>query len=147
MTDSVSRATQLALKDLNPELISTYLQQAEVLEEWIKDLRALAHQMVESDVVVPGYKLVAKRAVRSWVSEDKTIVELVALGLQLDDLIEESIISPAVAEKLLKKQKKELPKELVNSISSGSTLVEESDPRPAMLQIGKQISAALSKLN
>jgi len=31
-------------------------------------------------------------------------------------------------------------------VSSGSTLVPESDPRPEVLQIGKQLAAALSKL-
>jgi hypothetical protein len=39
-----------------------------------------------------------------------------------------------------------LPDELVVTISSGSTLALESDPRPAVLQIGKQLTAALSKL-
>ena len=56
------------------------------------------------------------------------------------------VISPAQAEKMLKKIGEELPKELVVSISSGSTLALESDPRPAVLQIGKQLTAALSKL-
>ena len=57
-----------------------------------------------------------------------------------------NIISPAQAEKLLKKEKKELPKELVVSVSSGSTLAPESDPRPAVLLIGQQMTEALSKL-
>lgn len=147
MTDSVARSTQLALKDLKPDLIATYLQQADMLEDWIKDLRELAQQMLEADVRVPGYKLVAKRARREWISEDKTLVKLANLGIELDELIEENVISPAKAEKVLKKHKLVLPEELVTAISSGSTLVPESDPRPAMLQIGKQLTAALSKLN
>ena len=48
--------------------------------------------------------------------------------------------------KVLKKHNIELPDELATSISSGSTLVPESDPRPEVLQIGKQLTAALSKL-
>jgi len=56
------------------------------------------------------------------------------------------LISPAQAEKLLKKSKQELPAELVVSVSSGSTLAPESDPRPAVLNIGKQLTDALSKL-
>jgi hypothetical protein len=57
-----------------------------------------------------------------------------------------TIKSPAQLEKVLKKAKIEFPADMVVSISSGSTLAPESDPRPAVLQIGKQLTAALSKL-
>jgi hypothetical protein len=49
-------------------------------------------------------------------------------------------------EKALKPFDKKLPEELVVAVSSGSTLVEESDPRPAVLQIGQQLSKALERL-
>jgi hypothetical protein len=49
-------------------------------------------------------------------------------------------------EKVLKKRKLALPDEHVVSVSSGDTLAPESDPRPAVLQIGQQLTAALSKL-
>jgi hypothetical protein len=49
-------------------------------------------------------------------------------------------------EKVLKKRKMALPDDLVVSVSSGTTLASEDDPRPAVLQIGAQLSAALSKL-
>ena len=148
MTDSVARSTQLALKDLKPDLIATYLDQADILEDWIKGLRDLAHQMLEADVRVPGYKLVAKRAVRQWAN----VIEagdflLEKAELNELDIYETKIISPPQAEKLLKKRKIELPQDLVVAVSSGSTLVPESDPRPAVLQIGKQLTAALNKLN
>lgn len=145
MTDSVARSTQLALKDLKPELISTYLQQAEVLEDWIKELRDLAHQMLESDVRVPGYKLVAKRAIRQWANEHEAAIALSTMGVSPHKPLE--VISPAQAEKELKKTKQALPQDLVVAVSSGSTLVPESDPRPEVLQIGKQLTAALNKLN
>lgn len=147
MTGAVDRATQLALKDLNPELISIYLKKADVLEQWIADLRSLAHQMVEADVRVPGFKLVAKRATRQWIDEQQAENALLDLTGNHAELFSTKLISPAQAEKLLKKEKKELPADLVVAISSGSTLVEDSDPRPAVLQIGKQLTAALSKLN
>ncbi len=147
MTGAVDRATQLALKDLNPEMIAIYLKKADVLEQWVADLRSLAHQMVESDVRVPGFKLVAKRAIRQWADEQQAENTLMDLTGNHAELFSTKLISPAQAEKLLKKEKKELPKELVVAISSGSTLVEDSDPRPAVLQIGRQLSNALSKLN
>jgi len=95
---------------------------------------------------VPGFKLVAKRAIRQWADENEANHWLDGKGLEPDQIYEKKIISPAGAEKLLKKNKIVLPQELVVAVSSGSTLVEESDPRPAVLQIGQQLTAALSKL-
>ena len=48
-----------------------------------------------------------------------------------------------VTEKLLKKHKLALPDNVVVSVSSGNTLAPESDPRPAALQIGERLRAAL----
>ncbi len=64
----------------------------------------------------------------------------------ISDAYDTKIKSPAQMEKVLKKHGKELPSDLVTTVSSGSTLAVESDPRPAVLQIGKQLTAALSKL-
>ena len=146
MTGAVQRATQLALKELNPVQIGKFLDQADVIEGWISDLRQLAHQMLEADVAVPGYKLVAKRATRQWVNEEEAVKKLLTEGLDSDSIHKSTVISPAQAEKLLKKVKKELPDGLVISVSSGSTLAQESDPRQPVLQIGRQLTAALSKL-
>ena len=145
MTDSVARSTQVALKDLKPDLIATYLQQADILEDWIKDLRELAHQMLEAEVAVPGFKLVAKRAIRQWANEHEAAIALSTKGISPHKPLE--VITPAQAEKLLGTSGKDTIKDLVVAVSSGSTLVPESDPRPAVLQIGKQLTAALNKLN
>ncbi len=147
MTDAVARSTQLALKKLNPQQIGIYLEQADILEGWIKELRELAQQMLEADVRVPGFKLVAKRAIRQWADEQQAENTLMDLTGNHVELLQTKLISPAQAEKLLKKEGKKLPEDLVVAISSGSTLAPESDPRPAVLQIGKQISAALNKLS
>ena len=56
------------------------------------------------------------------------------------------LLSPAQMEKVLKKSKLALPDELVVAVSSGTTLAPESDPRPAVINVGRQLMAALSKL-
>ena len=144
MNGEVERALKLQLADLPTEQIAMQLEQADRLEDYIKDLRALAFQMLENDRPVPGYKLVAKRATRQWASEEKAKQFL--LKSLVEPYKELEVISPAQAEKALKKIKIELPSDLVVSVSSGSTLAPDSDPRPAVLQIGKQLTAALSKL-
>ena len=145
MTGAVERALKLSLTALPQDQIGHYLAQADLLEQWITDLRALAFTMLENDTPVPGYKLVAKRAVRQWANEDAAVDMLKKAGVE--PYAPTNVLSPAQAEKALKKVKKELPGELVVSVSSGSTLAPMDDPRPAVLNIGKQLTAALSKLS
>jgi hypothetical protein len=144
MTGAVDRALQVQLKEIDVDMLGRYLKNADLLEDWIKDLRGLALQLLEKDLPVPGYKLVAKRGTRQWVDEGKAALALAELDIFPHKKPE--IISPAQAEKELKKRKMALPDDLVVSVSSGTTLASEDDPRPAVLQIGQQLSAALSKL-
>jgi hypothetical protein len=146
MTGAVDRALKLQLDSLEAPQISVYLKNADLLEDWIKDLRALALQMLESGAKLPEYKLVAKRAIRSWSDEEKAKVALFAYGLTESEVMETSVVSPAKAEKALKKRKLGLPEDLVVAISSGNTLASADDPRPEVMLLGKQLSAALSKI-
>jgi hypothetical protein len=146
MTGAVDRALKTSIDGLDAPTISAYLKNADMLEQWITDLRALALQMLDSGARLPDYKLVAKRAIRQWTDEDKAKVALFAYGLTESEVMETSIISPAKAEKVLKKRKQALPDDLVVAISSGNTLASADDPRPEVMILGKQLTAALSKL-
>jgi hypothetical protein len=145
MTGAVERALQEQLASLNADMIGGYLKNCDLLEQWITDLRALAHQMLEADKPVPGWKLVNKRATRQWANEDQA-ADVLAKVIPEAELYVTKLITPAVAEKVLKKLGDKLPDDLVIAVSSGSTLAREEDPRPAVVQIGKQLVAALSKI-
>ena len=145
MTGAVDRALQTQLQAIDTQMLGSYLANADMLEQWITDLRALAFAMLESGTPVPGYKLVAKRATRSWTDETKAKAELLK-SLPESEVVEVSVISPAKAEKALKKRKIGLPDDLVVAISSGNTLASADDPRPEVILLGKQLTAALSKL-
>ena len=143
MNGAIERTTRLKIKELSVEQVNLMLSQADILEDWIKDLRALAFQMVEKGgVKLPDHKLVAKRATRSWVGGAKEA--LLALGLTESELME--MASPAQVEKILKKKKLAMPEDITVAISSGSTLAHRSDPRPEVLQLGAQLKSAFSKL-
>jgi len=147
MTGAVDRALQVQLKEIDVDTLGKYLKNAELLEDWIKDLRGLALQLLEKSVPVPGYKLVQKQARRQWSNEASALETLHELGIPRSELLKpEELLSPAQMEKVLKKRKMALPDDLVVSVSSGTTLASEDDPRPSVLQIGQQISAALLKL-
>ena len=132
VTGAVDRALKTALVRLDADKVSEYLAQAELLESWIDSVRVLAYDMLENNVRVPGYKLVAKRGTRQWVN-DEAPVKL--LG---DKAYESKLISVAQAEKLV--GKKNFPSDVSVSVSSGSTLAAESDPRPAVVDLGKQLA-------
>lgn len=140
MNGAAERALVTKIADLDHTAINNYLKNADLLEGWITDLRALAFQMLESGSKLPDWKLVAKRGTRQWVKADEAKATLLALGLKESDVVETSLLSPAQAEKVCKKAKVAFPTEQVVSISSGSTLALVSDPRPEVLQLGKVLS-------
>jgi hypothetical protein len=146
MTGAVDRALQAQLKEIDVDMLGRYLKNADLLEDWIKDLRGLALQLLEKDLPVPGYKLVQKQARRQWKKQEDVVHWLDGKGLEASEIYNKELLSPAQMEKVLKKRKMALPDELVVAVSSGTTLASEDDPRPAVLQIGQQLSAALSKL-
>jgi hypothetical protein len=143
MTGEVDRLVHTQIKNIDVSMLGKYLIMADLLEIWTKDVRELAVNLLEKSYGVPGYKLVAKRGTRQWVNEDEAIAVLGVAGV--DAYKEREVISPAAAEKLLKKSKLTLPPELVVSVSSGTTLASEDDPRPAVLQLSG-LTAALSKI-
>ena len=128
VTGAVDRALKTALVRLDADKISEYLTQADELESWIDAVRVLAYDMLENNVKVPGFKLVAKRGTRQWVNDDAPVK---LLG---DKAYESKLISVAQAEKII--GKKNFPSDLAVSVSSGSTLANEDDPRPAVLNLG-----------
>jgi hypothetical protein len=146
LTGAVDRALRTSVKALDADQIAAYVANADLLETWIADVRVLAQTMMEQGVRLPGYKLVPKRGTRKWLSEGRALDELAALGLTNEELTETALLSPAKVEKVLKKRKLDLPRDLVVSVSTGNTIAPESDPRPEALQIGRQLAAALGKL-
>lgn len=112
--------------------------------EWLPDadnlialgtfLKEKAHELLEQGVTHPDWKLVRKRANRSWTDEEKTLKYFAKIGLPAAERHVKKILSPAQAEKALKAAHlpAELPAHLVESVSSGTTLAPESDKRPAV---------------
>ena len=87
MTGAVDRALQVQLKEIDVDMLGTYLKNADLLEEWIKDLRGFAMQLLEKSVPVPGYKLVPKQARRQWTDETKALTALHDMGVPRVELL------------------------------------------------------------
>ena len=147
MNGSAERMLKAKLEALPVDQITHMLGQAPLLEQFIADLRQLVHGLLDEGRPVPGWKLVQKRAMRKWVAEDKAGGILEEAGLLPDEAYVTKVITPAQAAKVMKKLKLgPLPKGAVASISSGTTLAPEDDPRPEAVQIGQMLTKALSKI-
>ena len=144
VTGAVARADRAALKTINVDDLAAALDRIELVKGWIKDAEELAQTLLENGTDVPGYKLVAKRATRQWASEAAALTALTETGCSAEELTE--LKSPAQVEKVLKKHKLAMPEGLITAVSSGNTLASADDPRPAVLNIGKQLTAALGKI-
>lgn len=88
--------------DMTGTMIAEVLNEADVIETWLKAVREKAHKQLEDGVVVPGWKLEAKRAQRKW--RDERIVKQRLASEGLDGFLDEKLVTPAQAERLAKKQ-------------------------------------------
>jgi hypothetical protein len=128
---SVVQPTPPAPATLTLDELTTVLQHASTLKDWLDSVRDHVIEQLSVGIEVPGWKLVPKRATRKWTSEDEAKQILVNL-LGEEDAYTRKLLSPAQAEKALKTYGTTLPERLVSKESSGHNLAPASDPRPAL---------------
>jgi hypothetical protein len=119
------------------EILAAGLDLIALVEDMMGELKTQAHNALESGIKLKGWKLVDKRATRSWADESKVPDYLTEQGLKISQVWEETLVSPAQAEKLLKAnlgKAVELTPEttdgLIKKVSSGTTLAPDEDARP-----------------
>lgn len=123
----------VAAEFYDPEQLAAALEFVPVMEGWIKAVESFALAEAEAGRGSPRHKLVEKRATRKWRDPDAAKAMLLEY-LDRSKVVEEKIITPAAAEKLLKPLKVELAEELVSEESSGYTLAPIDDKRPAIIK-------------
>ena len=121
-------------ESLNAQQIAELLDKADVIETWLKAVRAYAQELIEAGDYIPGWKLVPKRGTRKWKDERMVKQRLASEGLL--GFMSEDLLSPAQVDKLAKKQGIQFDLfDLITSESTGVNLTRETD---------KQFSAAAS---
>jgi len=123
IVEVVSNAPPLAV--LTEQQISVLLTQFDMVEDYIKAVRDHALKRMESGAVINGWQLTPKRALRSWTKESDVVPALLSLGLTIDQIVKQELITPAQAEKLLPKDLKQSIEPLTSRISSGLTLARD----------------------
>lgn len=112
--------------------LAEMLHKAAVIKHWIAAVEARAYEVAESGVVIPGYHLAERRKTRRWTDEAAAEKTLLAAELDHDRIAPRKLVTPAQAEKLLGKDRKDLLRDLIIAESSGATLVPDTDPRKAL---------------
>jgi len=116
-------------RQMTIEQVANFLTLADQIEDWLRAMRSHVQSELEAGRPVPGWKLVNKRATRVWTSQEQVVEWATKFGLHEDEILDKKVKSPAQLEKIV--GKKNLPKDLVSSVSTGYTLARESDKRPA----------------
>ena len=129
---AIEEATLPVPAALTQDVLLEVLDKAPLVEAWFKDIRTYVQTQLENGEEVEGWKLVAKRAVRKWTSPGEVEAWLRSQRLKVGDLAPRKLVSPAQAEKLLKKKGKALPEHLWEKRSSGYNLARESSPKRAI---------------
>ncbi|MDC9593532.1 DUF2800 domain-containing protein [Xenorhabdus sp. IM139775] len=119
----------------NQTLAAKYAQ-VDFIESWCKAVRGRVNDELNAGHPIPGFKLVGgKQGNRSWGVEADAESMLKGFKLKQDKIYIKKLISPTQAEKVLKK---EYPKKwaklesLITRPDGKPTVVQESDPRPAL---------------
>lgn len=130
---------------LSAEQVSYILERADLIEDWVRSIRAHVQSELEAGKNIPGWKLVQKRALRSWNNTTEVIKWAEKIGLDKEELYDYKMKSPAALEKVV--GKKDLPKELYSAVSSGYTLAPASDPRTAITNVAADEFSALPSID
>lgn len=143
LTDEESERLDIAdvVESSEPEDLAASYSRIELIELWIKAVRAKVEAELLAGNDVPGYKLVAgRRGNRKWGDEETVAATLQTAGVADDVIFTKSVNSPAAFEKLVKA--KRLTKGAWEKVEA---LVTQSDPRPVIAPIAdprSQLSVA-----
>lgn len=115
----------------DPRKLSEALQKIETIKSWIKATEDFAETEALQGRIPPGFKLVEKRANRSWTNEQAVVEIAKKLKMEQDVWEEPSIKSVAAMEKFTgKKLFKEFDSVIARN-KGGLTLAPLSDKRPS----------------
>ena len=119
---------------LSPEELSHILDGLEMLEDWVKAVRASAHAVAKQGVTIPGYQLVEKIGNRKWAADENKIISDLKTKINLSDdqIFQKKLSSPAQVEKIIGAKRKGEIENMWNNPVTGENLVSvKKTTRPA----------------
>jgi RecB family exonuclease len=141
----VDYATSTSPKTMSAHELSEAIRAAKLLTDWCRKVLALGQQELEGGAAIPGYKLVPKRPQRVWVNAEVAEEVLRKKRCKVGEMYKRTLMSPAQFEKSRGDVYAKIAKDHVVSVSSGVTMVEDTDPRPAIVGEGQLLAEAYKK--
>lgn len=134
--DTEPTPAPIAVDEIDVAALARAMSATDLIEKWIKGVRAAVESKLLAGVNITGWKLVQGRGGnRAWIDAEEAETVLKAARLKKGEMYELKLISPTTADKLLRESKPRLwPKvEALITRSEGKPHVApESDKRPAL---------------
>jgi RecB family exonuclease len=141
---SIRNELMSQFENVDPEFASEQdlakvMHNAEMIERWIKAVRAEVERRLFAGLPMPGYKLVqGKRGIRQWSDDKVAETMLKTMRVKHEHIYKYSLASPTALEKLAKsgeigpKQWEKL-QEIITQAEGKPSVAPESDPRAAIV--------------
>lgn len=119
--------------------LARVMANADMIEKWVKAVRAEVERRLLAGEPVPGYKLVqGKKGNRQWTSADDAEALLKSMRIKHDQMYDYKLASPTSLEKLAKAGEigpRQWPKiaELITQSEGSPSVAPVSDKRPALV--------------
>lgn len=128
---------------LSNEDLAKAMKASQIIRDWASAVEDLALERMTKGEVVPGFKLVQKRANRKW--RDEEVVHNVLIPLLGEDIYERKLKTPPNIEKLAKSRKQKMD-DVLNKLwmipDNGVTIAPEHDKRQAVTTLDVEFVSA-----
>lgn len=127
-----------AMKAADEAWLAACLDKADLIEDWVKAVRAEVERRLLAGESVPGYKVVqGKQGNRAWADPKAAEALLKSMRVKIEDMYDFKLISPTSAEKLAKAEtigKRQWPKveAMITRAPAKPHVAPVSDARPAL---------------
>jgi hypothetical protein len=124
--------------------LGVFLEQLTMVVGLKEKAFSFAQKQLESGHVIPGWKLVQKRASRQWIDPAEALDYCKRSRMKREKYMTETLKTPPQMEKLVgeKVYSKKIAA-MVHSQSSGLTIASDTDKRPAVVGSVELLAAAL----
>jgi hypothetical protein len=142
-------ATPVLTSTMSPDAVEQDLEVLDLMEHWISERRAYAHQLAEGGHQFAGWVLVEKNGHRKWNAPDKETAKAIVTATKLSELelFTQKLKSPAQVEKTLGKAKEKIAG-LYHTPIIGKDLVRRSKAgsrQPAQSLVDQFFNLAISQ--
>jgi len=123
-------------EDLDLSTLGAKRSAVSLIEMWCKAVCAKTEEHLHRGETVPGWKLVqGKRGHRAWANKEEAEATLKSMRLKQEEMYSFNLISPTVAEKVLKDSPRKWKRvqELIVRPEGSPSVAPESDKRPALV--------------